>query len=514
MSLAVTVWFAVMRGQDINWDQRNYHVGLAYLLSNAGVWDNVAPAGVQTFLNPYVIQLKLLGIRHLGPIAFAAVQGAVQSAAFILAWFVCAALAGPLSRRRNGVSALAGFALCLMAPLPLSEAGTTFIDLDTAIPVIAAYLLLLIRDRQANPLPWILIAGALLGMATALKLTNAVFAVAAAGFFVAGPEDARQRMTGALALGAAAGAGFLAIGGAWHWNLWERFANPFFPYFNNIFGSRDFDSVTLRDLRFVGASAYDIWRYPFLWFAGESTTPYTGSPSSEVEFTDARWMFAVGASTVFLGVLACFRRWRQARMRETATGFIFAFATGYLIWLFLFGIHRYVIAIDILCGAVLLALTRYVPGRSVRPTLLLAVAAISIWRIEVPDWGHRPWLPHWQTISPQVILLEGRSLVFLADNPTLLIAPMLPPRTRYVEISGSFDLRASNDTYLTRQLKKQIASVADDAIWLVDRGWTPDLATATLASHGLRPGERCEIVQIAVDSLRLCAVVRTGPVAR
>jgi hypothetical protein len=61
-ALIATICCAVLRGQDFNWDQQNYHIGVPYLLYQGPFWDNIAPAGVQTFFNPYVIQLKMWGI--------------------------------------------------------------------------------------------------------------------------------------------------------------------------------------------------------------------------------------------------------------------------------------------------------------------------------------------------------------------------------------------------------------------------------------------------------------------
>jgi len=57
------------------------------------------------------------------------------------------------------------------------------------------------------------------------------------------------------------------------------------------------------------------------------------------------------------------------------------------------------------------------------------------------------------------MIFEQPSIVFLTAKPTSYIAASLPPETRYVDISGDFDLRAGNDTSLTRQLKRELADV-------------------------------------------------------
>ena len=138
-ALSVTIWYAVSRGQDFNWDQENYHLGIPVLLARSSFWDSIAPAGIQSYLNPYVLQIQLLGIGCLNPIAFAVGLAVVQSLAFMIAGSICGGIARPVGGWQAMTFALIGFGLSLLAPMSLSEAGTTLIDLVTAVPVVAAY---------------------------------------------------------------------------------------------------------------------------------------------------------------------------------------------------------------------------------------------------------------------------------------------------------------------------------------------------------------------------------------
>jgi 4-amino-4-deoxy-L-arabinose transferase-like glycosyltransferase len=207
-----------------------------------------------------------------------------------------------------------------MAPIVLSESGTTFIDVLTAVPVLAGYALLLRRGRTLKSGSATTLAGVLIGVATALKLTNAVFAFGAIGFALAGPESLRQRLRWLTLCGGCALIAFLAVGGRWHLSLWEHFHNPFFPYYNNIFQSPDFLPLVLRDDRFLSNSVLDIWRYPLYWLLGGSPANEVSSPGLEVSFRDARWTFVTFGGAVFPIVLAIFPRWRKERLSEPATG--------------------------------------------------------------------------------------------------------------------------------------------------------------------------------------------------
>jgi hypothetical protein len=60
---AAYTWFA---GEDINWDWQNYHEYGAFALINGRLGQDVAPAGIQTFLNPLAYLPAYLLRHHVG----------------------------------------------------------------------------------------------------------------------------------------------------------------------------------------------------------------------------------------------------------------------------------------------------------------------------------------------------------------------------------------------------------------------------------------------------------------
>jgi hypothetical protein len=532
-SLGVTIWYATARGQDFNWDQRNYHIGVPFLLAHGRFWDSIAPAGIQSYLNPYVMELQFFAMRHLSAISFAVTLAVFQSLAFMIAGLLSAEVARPAGGSQATVLGLLGFALSLLAPMPLSEAGTTLIDLVTAVPVLAAYSLLLTRGHRLSFLTSAVLAGALLGAATALKLSNGVFALGAVGFALAGPESLRRRIVWLLACGGAAIVAFAAVGGPWYIEVWERFRNPFFPFFNNIFLSPDFPPLAIRINISPPRSLLAIWVYPLYWvlphrlywLLGGNPPSGLGSPSSEEFFRDARWMVAICGITLFLAALLIFRRWARARLNDPATGLLFAFIIGYVVWLFEFGIQRYAAPLDILCGAALLALLMPLPTQGLKFGLLFAMV-LGSWRMMVlPNREYLPWRSYWQSVNPQRLHFDGSTIVFLTFKPSLFIAASLPPATRYVGIAGEFDLRAGNDTVLTRQLKEELVSPVQFKLkeviltaggascrkcGNVDAGSVSRISDAILASYDLSATNRCQPLQVADETFRVCDVTR-GP---
>lgn len=537
IAVVVTVWYAVARGQDFNWDQQNYHIGISFLLAHGTFWDSIEPAGIQSYFNPYVQQAQFFAMQHLSPICFAVLLAVLQSLAFMMAGLICADIAPPALGWKVLPLSLLGFALCLMAPMSLSEAGTTLSDLLTAVPVLAAYAVLLTRGRWLGFASSGSLAGVLLGIATALKLTNGLFAVGVAGFALAGRDSPRQRLGWALMCAVAAMLAFVAVGGSWQLGLWERFGNPFFPFYNNIFHSPDFDLTALRDERFPAHSVFDIWRYPLYWLlggrpipgswhyplfywllGGVGPSPGIATPSSELAFRDARWIVAVAGGTLFLAALLVFRRWGSRRLAEPATGLFFAFAVDYLVWIFDFGYTRYLLPLEILCGAIILFLALLVAPYSLRLGMLLAMAVLSWRMLFVPDNGHVPWRPYWQAINPMPRDFGGPAIVFLTGKPSSFVAASLPSDARYVGIYGveiygdfvykGFDMLAGNNTQLTRQLKQELASAPNVRLKVIDEDTTSIDSAAILASYGLRVTNQCETLQIADKHFRICDVER------
>lgn len=517
-SIAATIWYAIARGQDFNWDQQNYHIGIPFLLSHGTFWSSVAPSGIQSYFNPSVLQVQFWLMRHLSAMDFAVVLALLQSVAFMIAGSICGVLASPVSRWKQVPLWLLGFALCLMAPMALSEAGTTLIDFLTAVPVLAAYALLLARGRWFGSVASGVAAGMLLGTAAALKLTNGVFALGVVGFALAGPEPARKRLTWLFLCGGAAVLAFFAVGMTWQLELWRHFGNPMFPYFNAIFRSPDFLLTDLHDRRFAPRSVLDIWLYPLDWMRPwwhwrgviGRISPGLAMPSSEVTFADGRWVVAVVGSTVFLAALAVFRRWGRRRLLDPATGLLFAFMIDYLVWIFEFDIGRYAVVLAILCGAVLLVLAMAVRPYPLRVGLLVLVAAAQWRAMVVPDWGHLSWRPYWQAINQEPLDLGRRPLIFLTVKPTLFLAASLSPDARYVGAYGDINLFSSNHTDLTRQLRKDISSTSSKSLYAVDLGATPAISVAILSSYGLKISNLCQNLQVAGESFRIRSIMASS----
>src|SRR6266851_3441264 len=272
---AAYAWFA---GEDINWDWRNYHEYNAFALINGRYGWDVAPAGIQTFLNPLAYVPAYLLRHHVGAPFWGILLGAIHGLNLALIyWFSRQVLSGAASRW----TLAAAVAIAAFGPMTLSEVGTSFADILTALPVIA---------------------GILIGGAVGLKLTNMIFFLGAGAslLFAARPLMALS----CFAIGGAIGG--LATGGAWAWTLWQEFGNPVFPFYNTIFRSSEAPLDAMADVRFMPHNLWDAAAYPFYWLIGDYR-------SSEGPFRDPRFailfvLFAANACASLLYKIRVFAR--------------------------------------------------------------------------------------------------------------------------------------------------------------------------------------------------------------
>src|SRR5438552_13011452 len=159
--LAAGAISAFLLRQDANWDLRNYHFynAWAYLHGRLG-WD-LAPAQLQTFLNPLLdLPFYWMVVADWPPrlIAFAMALPA-GIGAFFLARILILLFRDVRARERWGYIALA-FVVGITASGPVSLLGSTMNDWPgAALIMLALWLLLEHHSRDAPAWHWPAVAG-------------------------------------------------------------------------------------------------------------------------------------------------------------------------------------------------------------------------------------------------------------------------------------------------------------------------------------------------------------------
>ncbi|WP_244608587.1 glycosyltransferase family 87 protein [Bradyrhizobium algeriense] len=493
---AIYTWFV---GEDVNWDWLNYHEYNVWAVINYRYGIDALPAGFQTYFNP-AVYFPVYYLRHLLPLPYGLmIIGAVHGLNLLLIYF----LVRVLLREAATASAIgASILIAAVGPMTLSEVGTSFSDILTALPILAGCVLILSADGSHHGR--YVLAGLLIGAAVGLKLTNAVYALGAAAAVLV----ASRPLLATLCLGVGGAVGALASGGAWGLMLWRELGNPIFPLFNAVFQSRELMPTNIMDWQFLPRSMLDALAYPFYWLVGDNR-------SSEYPFRDAR--FAVATVLIVLGIgRGLVTRTDIFTRRDTQ--FLLFFIVSYAAWLAVFSIQRYAIVLELLCAPlIVLLIHRCIAATTGSASLrvssvrmnavMLAVAlAIALWS-QPGDWFRRPWSnPYNPSISKS---LEQPAVYLLLDKPLAYVAPLLPSQSRFYQIAD-IALPIMPDGKFDRRIRTALENPLPGGAWELHRRGKP-IREPLLEQYGMRvdASRPCVEIEGAVlgTAIEVCPLV-------
>ncbi len=456
---AVYAWFA---GEDANWDWQNYHEYNVWAFFTGRYEVDVVPAGLQTYFNPLVYIPAYL-LRHgLPPPYGGLTMGAIHGLNLALIYILTRGILGTAA---NAAALAASVLISATGAMTLSEVGTSFADILTALPIISALIILFAVAKPRNV--HIVFAGSLIGVAVGFKLTNVVFALGAAAAVV---FSARPLVSLAcLGIGGAGGA--ILSGGMWSLMLWRQLGNPIFPLFNGVFHSPEIAGVNILDMSFLPRSFLDGLAYPLFWLMGDNRT-------AEFAFRDARFALLL----LFIPLSIVVRIWRQAHIfqRKDVQLFVF-FIVSYATWLIVFSIQRYVVVLELLCGPIIvLVIFRLLnDGRSLTPpksnpghtqnsnaTVLSAglAVAIALWG-QPADWWRRPWSSPYRP-APLAESLQKPGTFFLVEKPLAYLAPRFPSRSRFYQLAD-IGLPILPDGLFDHRIWDGLADLPSGGTWML-----------------------------------------------
>jgi hypothetical protein len=419
-SLAFSIAWTLALGKDVHWDAINYHLYLGFSALNDRFALDFFGAGTPSYINPYAyVPLYLMARAEWPALWMALVFASVHAFALWLTFEIAMVSAGRHLRPGWPGFAMLAVLLAAMNPVLLQGIGSTMTDLSTGVLVLAGWFGIA-RTLRGGEARTAAVAGILCGMAAALKLSNAIFAMAAvpALWFVAGSAARRVRVMAAFC--AACGAAFLAIAWPWAWQLWREFGNPFFPFLNQYFYSPDFVSTPIKQERFVPLTWEAFLLRPFEMLAASSAVHV------EPRAPDLRYVALLAA---LAGVALALRRSRvssegkqgaiDANARRCFVGLLVGFAVAWCIWLAISGNSRYFLPMACVASVlVALALQRLHAWWRV-PVIVAIVLVVSMQLVQLAlgsDLGRNggPWEGPWLRVEvPKK----------LRDHPYFYLAP-------------------------------------------------------------------------------------------
>ncbi|MEM6793031.1 MAG: hypothetical protein AAF725_03565 [Acidobacteriota bacterium] len=442
-------WISVELGQDANWDLLNYHFYNPWAFLHDRLDQDIAPAQLQTYLNP-LLDLPAYWLMHSAPPrAVGAALGALHGLnAWLLGWIAWAFFRSePRAVRAAASVACAGFGSLGLEAVNLI--GRTTNDNLVSLFGLTA-LLILISDPGGQPHAWRwAAAGLILGAGTGLKLTLAIHAVAFGllAALAAGPLAERLRR---VALAGLSGlVGVLATSGFWLLTMQEKFGNPFYPFWNGVFSSPYFGPYSANFYHYIPGPK-DGWLGALLFPAHFALEPeLIHAPGHDFRF----------AACLLVTALALAAGLIRRRLPDWRLGALVVFmGVSYVLWVQLFHYSRMLLVVEMLAGLYLLALASRLLGGGWRSLVPGALLLLLLMLVQDPKpKGRLIWAEDFFGVEVPARLPENLIVLLTDGRPLGYIPPHFPHSVRWIHLEGSLARHTKNTEYerwIERELRE------------------------------------------------------------
>ncbi|RJF81500.1 DUF2029 domain-containing protein [Azospirillum cavernae] len=507
---AASVWV----GQDINGDQLMYHLYTPHLLLDDRFELDIAAGGLGTFTNPLPFLPFFLAAHALPASVVGFLIGAFQGLNLVAVFLIAMQL---VDRRETSARFAFAFGAVILAawlPMNILELGRSFADNWGSVPFLFGALLVIRQLKRADlGVVLLLIGGALVGFSGGLKNTNLVPCIAF-GFAYLVTSRAIKPTT---ILGLSMIAGFALSNGYWLMLMQSHYDSPMFPYYNALFKSPLYDIVNWRDARWQAQGISDLLLAPYHLFVD-------GKRFVEGGMSDGRWLtfLVVLAITAVVTLANRLRRPLSiAASTEPANNhrpLVFAVIfvlTGFVLWVSMFYYARYLLIVDYVMQAILVALLAALPlPRDARAMIAgIAVGALVVSSQTLPmDWARlQKWGKSWYEIeNPD---LPPGSVVLLG-NGIGSFASFLPTSVRVVGIGSNYFFTGGDSKPMLKRVQDAINDSQGKIMHLEMRGLPRPVPYADLdkiyGHFGLKFGD-CRVLKGNISDFDICELSRIAP---
>lgn len=431
---------SVCLGQDDNWDLKNYHWYNPHALLHGRIAIDMAPGQWQSYFNPLLDLPYYLLNTWLPAPAVGFVMGWLHGLNFILLLAIARRVLGQAAGNARLPLLLAAVGMCGAGFL--SELGNSMGDNMTALLTLSSVYLVLrgwdhLPTWSAQTVKTVLLAGFVMGLGAGLKPTNVTYAAALCAALLVLPAPARVRLGAAFASGCAIVAGMLVTAGWWWLAMWERFGNPLFPQFNNVFRSPLAQQLGVIDNFHMPHNALEALFWPFVF-----TRHFLRV--SEILLKQAVLPVLYALAIVFLLTWLAERfAGKQVRSALSARArFLLVFGlVAYLAWMKVFGIYRYLVPLELLAPLMVWILVERIIQRPVAARAagwLLAATTLVVFPFMT--WGHAGWAANGFSARLPAFERPASTIVFTAHAhpPMGWLANFFPADVRVVALGSGF----------------------------------------------------------------------------
>lgn len=519
---------AILLGQDANWDLRNYHFYNPYSFIYDRMNFDILPSQVANFYNPLLYVPYYYAVTLLPPKGVGFVLGWIQGFNFPLLLAIVRRMIRPWfdNNEPRWKPAAVSFCIALIGALGaanISELGTMFSDNLLSLLILCSLWIMLssihhmLQSGWAVRLGIVIGAGFPAGMAIGFKQPTAIYAIGlcAACFVLKSPFMHRFFLSFFYGIGVLFG--IACTGGYWLYEMWVRFKNPLFPYFNLVFRSPMATIGDYRDTSYLPDNFGEALISPFFF----GFAPYQ---FSEVPYRDLRipllyvllltllvtkiieWVSGptVGTST------------ETSPLEKSSIRYLLTFGViSYLTWLKTFAIFRYALVLELLAPlGIVMIFGKLIPNRIVRQTTAGIALVMLLITLTPADWGRVPWGEDYFGADIPQIEEPGKTLILMTGAaPMSYLVPLFPKEIRFIRIQSYFTGPSSHPNGYDRMMA-DVISKHTGPMKILFRSYEKIGAVSALDAYGLdMENDSCRILKPHIESnedypLSFCAVTK------
>ncbi|MDF2690688.1 MAG: hypothetical protein K0S29_543 [Gammaproteobacteria bacterium] len=454
--LSILVFFLILYayigmalGQDVNGDILNYHYYNGYAFAHGYLsYQNLFPGMLQNYFNPLLDAFNYLVILVFKkPIVIAAIESAFSAIATFFLYKISALIFKAYAPEKRLFYICAVLLIGMTGVTCITQVGSMMNDAQAAAFVMAAFYfaaksLLAIEDKRFKSNA--IIAGILMGLATGLKLTSAVYwpALALAGLFYFQSNRRRILFAGMIIL--AGLLGFLLVNGWWMWGLQQHYGSPFFPLYNKLFHSPFMPDFSYKDKRFDVGGLIGALVLPFRLMHLNNLVVETNYPPIK------DWRLAIVFSLTAVAFLRYFvlKVQHKTFANSVLIFWMALFLLAYFLWAFQFGIFRYAIPLLLLSGlCTVLLYDEVVPDFAFKNEALGLILLVILLSTHYTNFLR-------QDFGKQFIELSGvkpipnNSMVLMSSSSQSFVAAYFPRQIEWVSLVFVYDNSYSAEAIL------------------------------------------------------------------
>lgn len=491
----------MLLGKELCWDLANYHFYDPYAFLHHRANQDIWPSSfIHLYLNPVLDLLSYFLVNTVSPrmveFFLGAVHGINGGLLFLIARFFV----------RSNKFALGIALLGLYGPTVFSGIGS-FQNDNTVSLFVLGFILLQLHGIQRVSKIFVISAGTVLGIGAGLKLTVLIFFLgnAAAWFFLP-----RKFLQSHIIFSLAFVVGMMISSGYWMWELWLKFHNPFFPFFNQLFHSPYFPAVNWSISRFKPVGWMQTIFYPFYF-------SWNGQASDSL-FLDFRFV-VVYLLFLWAGIYVIAKRIQGTITLEERWLYAF-FILSYIVWQTYFSIMRYAVVLEMLTPLMIyLLLRRLIPGLFLQWLVCFLIFSFLFISMVPAQRVRAPWYTHnfFDVTLPSMVKNTTQAVVFvpypafaesLEPRPQNYWIPFFPTQWHFVGLPFHGEKYQGIDILTQHKIETLIASTRGNFYLLTSKQYMANL-TRVVGAFGLKNTLQCgemrsDRQRISYDTVILC----------